>query len=190
MTRELLESFEPFPALETPRLSLRRPTLDDAAAIFHLQSDAEVGRYFGRPTPTRQQTDEKLALIDTGIREHTSIVWVLSPRGARELWGTAGFWRWNKEHHNAELGYALLPAHWGGGLMAEALRAILAFGFARLALHRAEANVDPDNAASRRVLEKLGFVQEGLLRENWCAGERFTDTVTFGLLERDLVASA
>jgi [ribosomal protein S5]-alanine N-acetyltransferase len=69
--------------------------------------------------------------------------------------------------------------------MPEALRAMLRYGFDRMALHRVEANVDPENLASRRVLEKLGFVQEALVRENWYHERRYIDTAFYGLLQRD-----
>ena len=70
------------------------------------------------------------------------------------------------------------------GVMTEALGAMLDFGFTRMGLHSVEAQIHPANSGSRRVLEKLGFVQEGYFRENFLdpVEARFTDTAVFSLL--------
>jgi ribosomal-protein-alanine N-acetyltransferase len=94
-----------------------------------------------------------------------------------------------KEHRRAEIGYDLLPALWGRGVMHEALRAILRFGFTEMELHSTEAQIDPANARSRRVLERLGFKQDGLIRENFLAHGKFFDTATFTLLAREFLAA-
>jgi ribosomal-protein-alanine N-acetyltransferase len=114
----------------------------------------------------------------------------LTLRGSDALLGTAGFWRWDKAHHWAEVGYELRPEHWGKGLMPEALTAMIRFGFERMELHRVEANITPANTASRRVLEKLGFVCEGVKRENWFHDGRYTDTAHYGLLRSDFESIA
>lgn len=177
--------FDPFPTLETPRLHLRALVPDDLAVIHHIQTDPQVIRYFGRPPMTREQVKERIDLVIAGIREGTSVRWGLTLRGSGELAGTAGLWRWNKDHRWAEVGYELAAEQWGRGLMTEALRAILGYAFKEMGLHRVEANLDPENAGSRRVLEKLGFVREGLFRENWYYEGRFTDTASYGLLRRE-----
>jgi len=179
-------SFDPFPTLETPRLVLRQIFPEDLPAMFRIQSDPEVARYFGRPADTTpEETQKRLECIITGVRECTSIRWALTPRDSGELVGSGGFWRWDKAHRWAEIGYELLPSHRGKGLMPEALAAMIRFGFERMELHRVEANIDPGNVASRRVLEKLGFVCEGVKRENWFHEGKFTDTPHYGLLRAD-----
>ena len=77
------------------------------------------------------------------------------------LIGTCGLWRLDAENHRAELGYMLAQAHWGRGLIGEAISAVCRHGFEQLHLHSIEAHVDPANAASVRVLERAGFVREG-----------------------------
>lgn len=179
--------FEPFPILETPRLVLRKIEDSDLQTIFRLQSDPEITRYFGRPPHSRiEQSEELLYKINDGLKNGTSIRWAITLRPSLAMIGSTGFWRWNQPHRNAEIGYELDAAHWGKGIMVEAIRPTLAFGFRAMNLHRVEANIDPDNLGSRRVLEKLGFQQEARIRENWFDGSRFTDTVHFGLLENEL----
>ncbi|WP_437874690.1 GNAT family N-acetyltransferase [Sorangium sp. So ce513] len=179
-------SFEPFPVLMTPRLRLRAIEPADAASILRIHSDPEVTRYFGRaPDVSLADAEQRIALVLAGIREVTSIRWGITLHESGELIGTTGFWHWHKPHHWAEIGYELLPALWNRGIMTEALRAMLPFGFDVMGLHRVEAHVDPENRASIRVLERLGFARDGLLRENWYYDGRYTDTAIYGLLRRD-----
>ncbi|NIW38715.1 MAG: GNAT family N-acetyltransferase, partial [Gemmatimonadetes bacterium] len=85
----------------------------------------------------------------------------------------------------AEIGYDLAHRHWGRGLMTEALRPMLRFGFEEMDLHRIEAGVTVGNEASARVLEKLGFREEGLLRRGGYWKGAYHDLRGFGLLRRD-----
>lgn len=179
-------SFDPFPTLETDRLVLRRIERSDLETMYRLQSDPEVVRYFGRDPHTRiEQTEEWLYKIESGLKDATSIRWGITLRGSPELIGSTGFWRWNQPHFHAEIGYELAHAHWGRGIMVEAIRKTLVFGFSTMNLHRVEANIDPDNQGSRRVLEKLGFQREAFMRENWFYQDRFTSTALYGLLKRE-----
>ena len=85
----------------------------------------------------------------------------------------------------AEIGFGLQSAYWGKGYMSEAARAVVDCGFDVLRLHRIEADIDPRNRASARVLEKLGFVREGLLRERWIVDGEISDSAIYGLLRTD-----
>jgi [ribosomal protein S5]-alanine N-acetyltransferase len=177
--------FDPFPTLRTARLVLRRISHADVDVIFRLQSDPEVVKYFGRaPFGSRDEAEKRVRDELASIERGEAIRWGLERGGA--LVGTAGFWRWNQPHHLAEIGYDLVPEAWGQGFMPEALRPILRYGFETMRLHRVEANLDPANVASVRVLEKLGFVREGVLRENWFYDGKYTDTWSYGLLAREL----
>jgi len=127
---------------------------------------------------------QRVQRILAAFQEHEGVRWAIANRADGHLIGTAGFWRLIKPHFRAEIGYELAPEWWGQGVMAEALAAMLGFGFAHMGLHSVEAQIHPDNVGSRRVLEKLGFVQEGYLRENFYdpVEAQFTDTAVFGLL--------
>ncbi|MGK4009172.1 GNAT family protein [Sorangium sp. So ce1036] len=176
-------SFDPFPVLSTPRLRLRAIEPGDAERILRIQSDPEVTRYFGRaPFSALAEAEQRIAVVLEGVRENTSIRWGITLKESHELLGTAGFWRWNKPHRWAEIGFELLPAFWNRGIMTEALRAMLSFGFDVMGLHRVEAQLDPENRACMRVLERLGFAREGLLRQNWWYDGKCTDTAVYGLL--------
>ena len=85
----------------------------------------------------------------------------------------------------AELGYCLASAYWKKGYMLEALTALIDHAFGPMKLRRLEADVDPRNANSMRILGKLGFSQEGLLRERWNVNGEIQDTAFLGLLARE-----
>jgi RimJ/RimL family protein N-acetyltransferase len=93
--------------------------------------------------------------------------------------------RWNPEFRSAALGYCLAEAAWGHGYATEAAAAVLTWAFATLDLNRVQAETDTRNAASARVLEKLGFVHEGTLREDCIVNGVVSDSWVFGLLRRD-----
>ncbi|WP_437734139.1 GNAT family N-acetyltransferase [Sorangium sp. So ce1335] len=179
--------FDPFPVLTTPRLRLRALGPGDAERVFRLRSDPEVTRYLGRaPDSSLADAEQHLAVIREGIRTDAAIYWGITRKESGELVGTGGFWRWNKPHRWAEIGYGLLPELWGQGIMTEALGAMLPFGFESMDLHRVEAQLDPENRASARLLERLGFAREGQQRQNWYHEGRFTDTAVYGLLRGEL----
>jgi [ribosomal protein S5]-alanine N-acetyltransferase len=180
-------SFDPFPVLETPRLLLRQLQPSDANAIFRNHSDPEVTRYLGRdPDATIEPSRQRLQLALDSVRDHTGIRWGIVLRDEpKVLMGTVGFWKWNKPHFYAEIGYEIGPAFWNNGYMTEAIRAALRFGFDHMELNRVEANIDPENKGSRRTAEKAGFVQEAILRQNWFYAGRFTDSIIYGILKHE-----
>ncbi len=185
---DLTTAFATFPVLETEHLVLRALTPDDADALFAIMSDPRVIRYFGAlPMTERKQAAERIERVLTDFREQDGIRWAITRRGDDRLIGSCGYWRLIKPHFRAELGYDLSPDWWGRGIMPEAVAATLKFAFATMGLHSVEAHIHPSNIGSRRVLEKLGFAQEGYFRENYydVVEERFTDTAVFSLLKAD-----
>jgi len=176
--------FDPFPTLTTPRLTLREMTLDDAEDHFRIRAHPEVMKY-GASLPDTK-VDEAIQRINV-VREHlragTGIRWAITDRASGAFLGSGGFWRWDKRHFRAEIGYELAYEHWGKGIMTEALRAMLPFGFEVMQLHSVEASIEPNNKGSARVLEKVGFRQEGYYRENFYLNGVFSDTAVFSLLK-------
>jgi ribosomal-protein-alanine N-acetyltransferase len=180
-----MRSFAPFPILETPRLLLRRTLPADADTFFLLRSDPEMSRLLPRVPFTRAEADQRLAEVDAAIDANEFIQWAIVLRETNQMVGTCCLFRWDKRHAHAEVGYELVPSLWGRGLVTEAVRAILAFGFDAMDLHRVEANVDPGNVGSMRVVEKCGFTREATSRENFRYQGAFRDTAFFGLLRRE-----
>ncbi len=178
-------SFNPFPALRTSRLWLRQISEADIDGYYRLRTEPEVMRYLDR-APARDR-DDALASLRNILRDESrgdGIVWAMALSEHAPCVGTVGYWRTQKEHYRAEIGYALLPEHWRRGLMTEALRAILDFGFDHIGLHSVEANVNPNNAASIQLLTSRGFVKEAHFRENYFFDGAFLDSAIYSLLAR------
>ena len=96
--------------------------------------------------------------------------------------GTICIWNISRENLRAEIGYVLHPDWQGKGLMNEALRTVLDFSFNNLGLHSMEANVDPGNLASIKLLEKNGFLKEAHFRENILFNGRFLDSAIYSII--------
>ena len=180
----MMLSFDPFPILSTTRLRLRQVAESDAPEIFFLRSDSRMMQYLDRAPAT--SITEALAHIQQVreiVEKGEGVYWAIELNDHPGLIGTIGFWRLQKAHYRAEIGYALHPDQQGKGLMQEALQEVLAFGFRTMGLHSVEANVNPNNTHSIRLLEKAGFVREGFFRENYYYNGQFLDSAIYSLVK-------
>jgi [ribosomal protein S5]-alanine N-acetyltransferase len=177
---------EPFPILKTERLILRQISAPDAGTVFEIFGDDLVTRHYDLETFTNFEQAEKLiAHFQDRYEAREGIRWGITRREDGRMIGTCGFNGFNRDASRAVIGYDLLSAHWGHGLTSEAVAGMLEFGFQRLELHRIEALVDPENAASLRVLEKLHFTREGVLRDHGFWKGQHWDLVLFSRLHTD-----
>jgi len=175
--------FTPFPDLSSERLTLRKITNEDAEEVFFLRSDGEVLKYIDRNAATSiEEAIQWITMIDEAIANNESIAWGLSLKNETVLIGTIAFWNIKKEHYRAEIGYALRPLFHGRGLMHEAMGAVLSYGFRIMKLHSVEANVNPNNEASIKLLERHKFVKEAYHRENYYFNGKFLDSAIYSLL--------
>jgi ribosomal-protein-alanine N-acetyltransferase len=176
-------NFTPFPVLETERLLLRQITLTDAPQIFFLRSDTEVMQYIDlTPAATTQDAIDLIQKIETALQNNDGITWGITLKGNNELIGTIGFWNITKEHYRAEIGYLLHPAQQRKGIMKEAIKKVLVYGFSTMKLHSVEANTNVNNKASQKLLESVGFLQEAYFRENYFYNGKFLDSMIYCLL--------
>ena len=179
------------PTLHTERLLLRPFADSDADELFALQSNAEVLRYWDAPPWTeRSQVARFMTGCQTMADEGTGARVVLTRRSDGEFVGWCTFNGWNPDYRSASLGYCLTEAAWGRGYATEAARALLTWAFNSLDLNRVQSETDTRNVASARVLEKLGFVREGTLREDCIVNGDVSDSWVYGLLRRDWIQSA
>lgn len=149
----------------TPRLNLRRPRREDAAAIFaRYAGDAEVTRYLG--WPRHESVDDTHVFLETSDAQWAQWPagpYLLESRIDGRLLGSAGLHF--ETRHRAMTGYVLARDAGGKGFATEALLAIVAIARG-LDLVRLYALCHVDHAASQRVLEKGGFAREGILRKH------------------------
>lgn len=171
--------------IPTERLCLRVLGDGDLPAIFGIFSHAEVARYWSRPPMAAlAEAEEWLAKTREAHRTGGALQLGIERKADRSILGTCTLWGIHTESRRAEVGYALGRAHWGQGYMVEALHALVRHAFDVLDLNRLEADTDPRNTASIKVLEKLGFEREGYMRERWIVNGEVCDTVFYGLLRR------
>jgi RimJ/RimL family protein N-acetyltransferase len=179
------------PALRTPRLRLREFRADDAAGLYAVHSDPRVMRYWSFPAWTRmEQAHARVATILDERARGAVFVWAVADAGSDQLIGSIAAFSVDRAQARAEVGYSLHADWHGRGLASEALGAVLAFLIDDLGLERIEADIDPRNAASCRLAERLGFVREGLLRERWRVNGETCDTALYGLLAREFVRAS
>jgi ribosomal-protein-alanine N-acetyltransferase len=175
-----------FPALQTERLLLRPLSGDDLDFVFQHFADPEVSRYLldEEPLTTREQAQ---AIIDSYVPSagRSRNRWVITRKSVARAIGTCGYHNWQQQHHHAEIGFDLEKASWHQGYMTEALRAALEYGFEQMGLNRVEAVVYPENDASMRVLQRLGFQTEGLLRQYCRQGGTYYDHWLLSLLKAE-----
>jgi ribosomal-protein-alanine N-acetyltransferase len=175
-----------FPQLETERLILRRLTMADVEFVFQHFSDPMIYRYLmdEEPMTDRSQGEGLIEFyLDPNGKSHNR--WGIVLKAENALVGTCGFHKWDRQHYRAEIGYDLGQAHWGQGLMSEAIREALAHGFENMGLNKIDAFVYPGNAPSVRLLDRLGFQKEGELRDHYYWAGQFHDVSLFSLLKRE-----
>lgn len=178
-----------FPVLQTKRFLLRQITLEDTAAVFAFRSDPLVQRYNGGALTQLEQAADLIGELTTGHEANTIREWgVTLKEGDGSVLSLFGYANWALEHRRAEIGYCLHRAYWRQGLALEALTAILAFGFHTMDLHRIHACPHAENEASVRLMEQLGFVREGVLREELWEEGAFHDLALYALLQREYFA--
>lgn len=182
----LNDIFETDMTLETPRLKLRPLTQSDAEDIFEIFSDRQVMKYYDLlPFETLERAKQQIEFFTNGYADKQMIRWGIELKENGKLIGTCGFFAFNEDTLKAELGYELNSRYQGKGIMTEAITEALAFLFRQTSVNRVEAFVEPENTASQKLLEKLGFTKEGTLRQyERCRGE-LIDICVFGLLRSD-----
>jgi len=175
-----------FPTLETERLILRQMTLEDSDFVFQHFSDPAVCRYLmDEPPVTEYAQAQEIIRFFLEPEEKTHNRWLVVRKSDHRSIGTCGFHKWDKRYFRAEIGYDLSPSCWGQGYMMEALRAVISSGFERMRLNRIDALVYIENDRSTQLLRRLGFKQEGVLRDYLFLDGKFYDHYLFALLQRE-----
>lgn len=171
---------------EAPRVLVRPLEERDLEALMAVNGDEQVTRFLPYAA-WRSMDDARAWLVRMRALEApgTARQYTVLDRATATPIGTCLLFRFVEASRRAELGYVLGRAHQGRGLMREALTALLDGAFGPLDLRRVEAEVDPRNHASTRVVEALGFTREGLLREKWGDGADAYDVAAWGLLDRE-----
>jgi RimJ/RimL family protein N-acetyltransferase len=176
--------------LETERLVLRELRADDWRDARALDGDREVVRYqtndVSDEAATRAYLERSIAAAACVPRLVFDLAVTL--RGEDRLLGRAGCTIEKPEHREAQIFCSLRRDAWRHGYAVEAGRAVLAFAFGPLQLHRVYGDCDPRNAGSARAMEKLGLRLEGHLRENWFLKGEWCDSLIYAVLAHEYAA--
>ncbi len=177
----------PFPVLFTERLILREPTGNDTASLFDLRSDVEVMKYVPRePAKNSDDIHNFINIVVEWHKKKQAILWAMCEKDNPDyILGTVGLWKFDFESYRCEVGYMINQRYQGKGFMSEAFNRILTYGFDELNLHSVEARVDEENFASIKVVEKAGFLREGLLKESVLNKGEFRNDIIFSLLRKN-----
>ena len=173
--------------LVTERLLLRELALSDAEACNAYESDPEVVRHQSHGVRTLDESRDYIARVraESDVTPRSLFDLAVIEKAAGTLVGRIGLGVRDPEAREAALWYVVRRDRWGRGLIVEAARALLDWGFGERALHRVYVDVDVRNAASLRVADKLGMRREAHFVENaWVKGE-WTDSVICAVLARE-----
>jgi len=178
--------FTKFPVIETERLILREINTVDTEAVFAIRGDYEVTKYNSGAAYTELDQAENLI---KGIQEEyqlkSALRWGITLKAEDCVIGMVGFNYWNRTDNRGSVGFDLARAYWRRGIMREALRSTLNFGFINMGLHRIEADASIYNEASIGLLKSIGFQQEGIQREQYYEDDTYHDLVLLAILEND-----
>jgi RimJ/RimL family protein N-acetyltransferase len=172
--------------IETERLVLRPYEERDYDALHALYSDETVARWLYYDPSTPEESRRKLARKIEGrsLTEESGLAAAVELKDGTYVGDVVLFYMAPAEHRSIELGFSFLPAHQGSGYATEAARALVDWAFAA-GFHRVYGRLEPRNAASARVLEKLGMRREAHLVENeWIKGEWQSELV-YAILDRE-----
>ena len=170
--------------METKRLILR-PRTKEMIQNWLTQSPEEQMKFLSIDTSEELKVHQGQCerILKMGDRQWH--LWDFIERSTSKVIGNGGFHNWMPKHERSEIGYRLYESYWNKGFMSEAIEKIVEFGFHKMNLNRIEAFVSPDNFASIRLVEKMGFQKEGVLREHYKMDEKTYDSIVYGLLKSD-----
>ena len=179
-----MQAFTNLP-IRTARLELRPLREADIATLFEIHSDPKAMRYWDGSAWKNDERGRAMVAKDLALANRDYLRLGIELVDSGKLLGTCALWGIDEQSRRAELGYILGSQDWGQGYMQEALSALLNYAFTELNLNRIEAFTDSRNERSKRLLERLKFLQEGLLRERCVVDGEISDDAVYGLLQRE-----
>jgi [ribosomal protein S5]-alanine N-acetyltransferase len=172
--------------IDTKRLFLRNYNEGDLKNVFEIQSDPQVWKYSSKVAVSKM--DDAKTLLNSVLKnyaENKCDFQALFLKDTGEYIGEAGILSYNKQNNRAVVGYNLLPRFWGNGYATEITKALVKHLFETKKVERIEALAAEGNEASKRVLEKSGFIQEGLLRNFAYIRNKYVNVYYYGIIRAD-----
>jgi len=177
-------------SLQTKRLNIRISPQEDYVQNLNTKSDQELQALYGFVTEDIIRMEQAKAAAGFCTHRTNLVFFHLIEKRLGIVIGSFAFHNWFPMHRRTEIGYAMLQDEYKNmGFMSEAIQLIIPFGFQQMDLNRMEAFIHPENVASRKLVEGMGFKQEGWLKEHFCKNDRIEDSLVYGLLEREFNGS-
>ncbi|WP_045516188.1 GNAT family N-acetyltransferase [Neobacillus niacini] len=177
-----------FPVIETNRLILREVTTEDAEHMFTYLSDKDVLKHMGlEPFHTVKDVYDEIGWYQSIYDEGTGIRWGITLKDSGNVIGSCGFLNMKSKQYRAEVGFELSKDYWGKGIANEALEAVVKVGFQNFQLERIEALIEPGNVPSQKLVERQGFIREGLLRHYEFTCGKFDDLYIYSILKDEVM---
>lgn len=172
-----------FVTIETSRLTLKGITPDGMTYIFGNLTKPEIMKLLGHRSEEAYRKEEAKQKNGYASYNRTFLLFLLIDKESGSIIGRCGLHNWYPEHKRAEIGYIMEEENFRGkGLIAEAINAVIDYGFTQLHLNRIEAMVGAGNGPSLRLMEKFNFKREGVLRQHYYTSDQFEDSVVFSRL--------
>ncbi|WP_445491653.1 GNAT family N-acetyltransferase [Niallia sp. 03133] len=177
------------PRLETERLILRKLTPADLDDMYAYGSNSEVTKYVTWEThQKRSDTKGFLQFVLDRYEKKEVALWGIQYKENGKLIGTIDFVWWKPNHSSAEIGYVLSHEYWGKGIMTEAAKEVIKFGFEKMDLIRIQAKCFTENIGSARVMEKAGMTFEGIMRKDMFVKGKHHDVKVYSILKEEFLA--
>jgi len=183
-----IDAYSYMPDLDTARLRLRKLTMQDAHDIYHYSKDREVARHV--LWDAHRSIGESRAYLRFMLRKYRlkePASWGIEYLATGEIIGTIGFMWIQTDNSSAEIGYSLSRDYWNRGIMTEALKAVIEYGFSFLNLNRIEAQHETTNPASGAVMRKCHMQKEGTLRSRLMNKGKYVDVDLYAILKKDFI---
>lgn len=172
--------------LTTSRLKLRKLTPEVFDYIYRDLSKKQQIEFLGLNSEAELEAEKNKYTEGLSTYNKKFLYFQLLEQKSRKIIGWCGYHIWYLDHKRAEIGYGLFEADCKRkGLMSEAIVPIIEYGFKQMKLNRIEAFIDPTNQASIKLINKLNFVKEGLLREHYCENNKIEGSIVYSLLRKE-----
>jgi len=183
----LHQFFSKFPEIRLDDIILRDLMLKDKALYYEMMRDEEVVQYLSDEDipDSIEETEKEIKFWGGLFYRKLSVFWALADSKTDDFMGTIGYNSWNVFNGRAEISYDLMRKYWRKGIMSKALHNAIIFGFKRMQLTRIEARTMPDNIPSQKILEKIGFKKEGMMRNYRIIRGKPVDVLMYSLLPED-----
>ncbi len=176
-----------FPEYNLEEIILRKLNKDDIDDMREYLTNKEVNKYLpdDAKMDNRAEIKEMIESVNQGFAEGNKIRWAIVDKENKKVIGDCGFYKIDSKNKSGEISYRLARPYWGKGIMSQVLNKMLYFGFEEIHLNRIEASVIPENKGSIYLLQKNGFIKEGVLRDALVKDDNYHDLIVYSILKRD-----